>query len=515
MKKGTLFFAVFFTLSGLIIGLVVAGKLNFPVTAISQETKHEIKDYSAPTSLEGYNMEDAIIRVANTSGKAVVSISTEQLAKIGGSQRRYYRYSPFGSGEDMPFGNDELFRRFFDEFFGDIPEREFRQAALGSGVIIDDDGYILTNEHVVDNADKITVTLSDGREFKAQVKGKDPRSDLAVIKIDAPKNLPVASLGDSDSLRIGQWVVAIGNPFGFAMQNPEPTVTAGVISALHRSLGRALSRDKDFNDLIQTDAAINPGNSGGPLVNLKGEIVGINVVIFSTTGGYQGVSFAIPSNTAKSIISRLIEGKKISYGWLGITVQDLTEDLAKYFGVSDKSGVLVAKVLKGSPAEKSGMKESDIIKQFDSKPIANVKELLSNVGKAEVGKKIKVVVIRDKKEIILNADIGERPQDVEKTEEEIGISKTGSWRGICAEEVSPESKRRMHSAEKEGVVVVSVEPNSPADNAGIISGDVIVEINRQLIKNYADYSRLTKTARGNCLMRTARGYFLVKEDSGK
>lgn len=490
--------------------------IAFSLTVLSASVQcQEIKNSPAAASPDGFNFEDAVINVANTAGKAVVSISTEQLAKIGGSQRRYYRYSPFRGGEEMPFGNDELFRRFFDDFFGDLPEREFRQTALGSGVIIDDDGYILTNEHVVDNADKITVTLSDGREFKAQVKGKDPRSDLAVIKIEAPKNLPVANLGDSNSLKIGQWVVAIGNPFGFAMQNPEPTVTAGVISALHRSLGRALSRDKDFNDLIQTDAAINPGNSGGPLVNLKGEIVGINVAIFSTTGGYQGVGFAIPSNTAKRIISRLIEGKKISYGWLGVTVQDLTEDLAKYFGLSDKSGVLVAKVLKNSPAEKSGMKESDIIKQFDATAISNVKELLSNVGKVEVGKKIKVAIIRNKKEIFLNVVIGERPQDVEKTEEETGGSEADSWRGIKVGGPEGDSNRRLRSEEKEGMVVVSVEPNSPADCAGIISGDVIVEINRQLIKNYSDYSRITRQARGNVLIRTARGYFLVKEDGGK
>ncbi|MBU0503963.1 MAG: Do family serine endopeptidase [Candidatus Omnitrophota bacterium] len=511
MKGRTLFFIVFFALSGLIIGLVVAGKFNLPCAAISEEIKKE----PTPVSSEGFNMEDAVINVANTAGKAVVSISTEQVAKVGGGQRKYYRYSPFSGQDDMPSGNDELFRRFFDDFFGDMPEREFRQTALGSGVIIDHNGYILTNEHVVDNADKITVTLSDGREFKAQVRGKDARSDLAVIKIAAPKDLPTAVLGDSDSLKIGQWVVAIGNPFGFAMQNPEPTVTTGVISALHRSLGRALPRDKDFNDLIQTDAAINPGNSGGPLVNLKGEIVGINVAIFSTTGGYQGVGFAIPSNNAKRIVSRLIEGKKISYGWLGVTVQDLTGDLAEYFNLSDKNGVLVAKVLKGSPAERAGIKVSDIIRQFDDKPIGNVKELLNNVGKAEVGKKIKVTLIREKKETILSVEVGERPQDLEKTEEEAGQSDTDTWRGIKAEETTGGAARRFRVEEKTGALVTEVEPNSPADNAGIIPGDVILEINRQQVQNLLDYTRITKAAKGNVLIRTDRGYFLVKEDSGK
>ncbi|MDD5254616.1 MAG: trypsin-like peptidase domain-containing protein, partial [Candidatus Omnitrophica bacterium] len=277
-------------------------------------------------------MEDAVVNVANTAGKAVVSISTEITSKSQGV-RRFYFGQPFG---ESPFGGNDL-ERFFNDFFGEIPEREYKQTGLGSGVIIDQEGYILTNEHVVRGADKITVTLSDGREFKGEVKGQDMRSDLAVIKINA-NSLPIASLGDSDGLRIGQWVVAIGNPFGFALENPEPTVTAGVISALHRSLGRGLSRgERDYNDLIQTDAAINPGNSGGPLVNLKGEVIGINVAIFSTSGGYQGIGFAIPVNNAKRILSRLIEGKKILYGWMGVTIQDLTGEMSSYFGLPDKN----------------------------------------------------------------------------------------------------------------------------------------------------------------------------------
>jgi serine protease Do len=251
-------------------------------------------------------MEDAVINVANTAGKAVVSISAERTTKVSTGRRFVYR-SPFG---ESPFGEDEFFRKFFDDFFGQMPEREYKQFGLGSGVIVDPQGYILTNEHVIDGADKIKVTLPDGREFKAELKGEDPRADLAIIKINA-HNLPAAAWGDSDNLRIGQWVVAIGNPFGFALQNPEPTVTAGVISALHRSIGKSVGRDRDYNDLIQTDAAINPGNSGGPLVNLKGEIVGINVAIFTTSGGYQGIGFAIPSNAAKRIMSNLIQGKKI------------------------------------------------------------------------------------------------------------------------------------------------------------------------------------------------------------
>lgn len=458
---------------------------------------------SAAPSFEAFRLEEAIINVARTAGKAVVSISSEHTAKFKGSRRYYYGY-PFGNS---PFGDNDALRRFFDDFIGQMPDREYKQVGLGSGVIIDPAGYILTNQHVIDEADKITVTLPDGREFKGQVKGQDKRSDLAVVKINA-HNLPVAVLGDSDDLRIGQWVVAIGNPFGFAMQNAEPTVTAGVIGALHRSLGRILSRERDYGDLIQTDAAINPGNSGGPLVNLKGEVVGINVAIFSTSGGYEGIGFAIPVNNAKRIIARLIEGKKIIYGWLGVTVQDLTEDLGEYFGLPDKNGVLVAKVLDKGPAQKAGIKEGDIIKRFDNQPINNSKDLLSLVGKAQVGRRVKIAVIREKKELTLEAQVGERPQDVEKISQlaEAG----GNWRGLSVQDLTPQIARTFNIEEKKGVVVVDVEPESPADDAGIMPGDVITEINRSRINNSSDYNKATSSLKGDALIRTSRGYFLVK-----
>ena len=454
---------------------------------------------------EGLRMEDAIINLANIAGKSVVSISSEHVAKIKGSRRQYYR-SPLG---ESPFGDSDTMRRFFDDFFGGLPDREYKQTGLGSGVIIDAQGYILTNQHVIDEADKITVTLSDGREFKAEIKGQDARSDLAVIKINA-RDLPVALLGESDNLKIGQWVVAIGNPFGFALQNAEPTVTAGVISALHRSLGRTLLGDRDYGDLIQTDAAINPGNSGGPLVNLKGEVIGINMAIFTTTGGYQGVGFAIPINNAKRIIKRLIEGKKIIYGWLGVTVQDLNEGIAKYFGLTDKKGALVAKVSEKGPAQKAGIKERDIIRGFDNKTINNVSELLSAVGKTEAGKKVKINLIRDKKPLVLEVEVDERPQELDKDSQGQEEKAAQNWRGLEAGDLNSEFSQRLKIDEKKGVVVVDVQTGSPADEAGIIAGDVILEINKIPIDNLADYSRVTKNLKGDCLLRTARGYFLIK-----
>jgi len=459
-------------------------------------------------------IENAVITIASTTGKAVVSISTEHTQKIKGGKRLYFN-QPFG-GNQSPFGGDENFQKFFDDFSGGLPDREFKQRGLGSGVIINAEGYILTNEHVIKDADKIIVTLPDGREFKGEIKGADPRSDLAVIKINS-HNLPVANLGDSDNIKIGQWVVAIGNPYGYVMQNPEPTVTQGVISALHRSLGRALSQDKDYNDLIQTDAAINPGNSGGPLVSLKGEVIGINVAIFSTSGGYQGIGFAIPSNNAKRILTKLIEGKKIAYGWLGITVQAPTEEVAKHLGLVDKNGVLVAKVLEDGPAQKSGMKEGDVIKQIDSKVVNNVRELLNVVGKLEVGRRVKISLIRDKRPLTLDVAIGERPQEIQEGEEGVtGEAKTAiSWRGLQVQDLSPENIKRFRIEEKKGVAVVSVEPGSVAEEAGIIPGEVILEINKQQVGNVSDYDKITKGVLGNCLARTSRGYFLIKEKSEK
>ena len=448
------------------------------------------------------NLQNAITAVASTTGKAVVSISTERTQRVGRAQGYYFDF-PW---EDF-FGNEEFFRRFFEDFFGGVPEREYKQMGLGSGTIIDPDGYILTNEHVVAGADKITVTVFDGGKFNAELKGKDKRSDLAVIKINA-NNLPAARLGNSEELRIGEWVVAIGNPFGFALANPEPTVTVGVISALHRYLGRAVLKERNYNDLIQTDAAINPGNSGGPLVNLKGEIVGINVAIFSTSGGYQGIGFAIPINEAKRIISQLISGKKILYGWLGVTVQDLTNELAEHFDLADAKGALVVTVIKNSPAEEAGIKEGDVIKKFGNEEIDGVRRLLSAVSKAEVDKRINVLALRNNKKISLGVKIAQRPESLDLEESPSLVSET--WRGMEVEEISPDLARRLRIKQDQGVMIVNIEPNSPADEAGLIPEDIILKINHRSINNLSEYQEIIKDFKGSVLIKTQRGYFVVK-----
>ncbi len=443
-------------------------------------------------------LEAQFVEVAKRIGPSVVSISTEVTERVR-MRRPLSRRGPFSEFEE------DLFDRFFEDFFGEMPDREFKQRGLGTGVIIDEEGYILTNEHVIHGADKVTVTLPDGREFKGQIKGTDVRSDLAVIKIDA-SHLPVADLGDSERVQIGQWAIAVGNPFGWAVGGTEPTVTVGVISALNRTL-RVSSADRDYSSLIQTDAAINPGNSGGPLVNLDGQVVGINVAIFSTSGGYQGVGFAIPVNTAKAILGDLIQGKKILYGWMGINVQDVTEELAKHFGLSPRQGVIVARVLPGSPGEKGGLKDGDVIVRFDGQPLADVRGLLKGVAKARVGKRVALEVIREKRAITVNVEVEERPTELEGWE----AREEGTWRGVEVSAITPELAESYHLQGAQGVVVTHVEPGSPADQAGLRVGDLILEINRQKIASTGDFTKATRSVTGDALVKTSRGFAAIRQ----
>ncbi|HOW36260.1 MAG TPA: Do family serine endopeptidase [Candidatus Omnitrophota bacterium] len=491
-------------LSVLVIFTVLGAGISFDCKNFTSATMLYAQTAAVATT---DNFTHAVENVAAGVGPAVVSILTEKVERH--QMRRSFRGSPF---------EDEFLDRFFEDFFGEIPDREFKRSGMGSGVIIDKRGYILTNQHVIEDTDTITVTLPDGREFKATLKGTDPRSDLAVVKIDAP-DLPIAKLGDSDTLKIGQWVVAIGSPFGNLLSNPEPTVTAGVISALHRSLPRTSRRDLDYTDLVQTDAAINPGNSGGPLVNLDGEIIGINVAIFSTSGGYQGIGFAIPVNTAKRIVTNLIEGKEVDYGWIGVSIQDVDEQLAQYFGLSKSEGAVVSKVLDDGPAQKAGIKDGDVILSADGKPIKDVNALLKIIGNTPVGKKIAVEVVRDKKTITLSITVGKRPSFDEEgemiTKEEASRgpveTKTNQWRGLTVENITRELSQRLNIKSTNGVVVVAVEDNSPAQKAELNKGDVITMINKELVRDTRDFQVAIQRAKGDCLIQTMRGFVVIKE----
>ena len=457
---------------------------------------------AAPSESE--SLQGAFVHISRQVGPAVVSIST-QIEQA----RDYVQRNPFYFGS--PF--DE----FFKDFYGEVPTpRQMPpRFGLGSGVIIDERGFILTNEHVVADAEKITVTLSDGREFTGTVKGKDPRSDLAVIKIDA-KKLPIAALGDSSTVKTGQWAIALGNPFGLMAAGPsaraqgtEPTLTVGVVSALNRQLPRTSRYDRDYSDLIQTDAAINPGNSGGPLLNLQGDIIGINVAILTSSRGFEGIGFAIPVNKAKNILDALIEGKKVVYGWLGIQIQDITDDVAEYYKLAEREGVLVYQVLPDSPASKAGMKDGDILKAFDAKPVRHSRELIDQVSGAKAGRRAAVEILRDGKRQTLQVEIGERPVDVELAA--AGGKSTEAWRGLQVASLSPDALERFNLPPGTvGVLVVDVADGSPTSLAGLHPGDVINEINRVRIERVSDYQTTIAQVKGNALVRTNRGYVVIK-----
>ena len=451
-------------------------------------------------------LEQAFIRVAERVGPAVVSISAEQTERVG--IHRGYAFGPYGHGGGDPF--DEFFR----EFFGAVPrQREFRRIGLGSGVIINPDGFILTNEHVVADADRITVTLPDGREFSGVVKGTDPRSDLAVIKIEG-EQLPAAPLGDSGQVAVGQWTVAIGNPFGFAVHSPEPTVTVGVVSALHRSLPPTSRRDRYYQDLIQTDAAINPGNSGGPLANIRGEVIGINVAIFTTSGGSQGIGFAIPINAAKRILDDLIAGRQVLYGWLGVQIQDINESLAAYFRLPDQHGVAVVSIVRGSPADQGGLRPGDIIRTFEGQPVKDARTLVQKVSYAAIGERITLGVLREQRELTVTVAIGRRPDEAVVAAADVSLSpqpEAVEWRGMVIGPLTEELGRRLGLAVAVGVVVLNVQPGSAADAAGLAAGDVINEINRQPVRDLETFVTATRRLRGDALVRTDRGFAIVKE----
>jgi serine protease Do len=458
--------------------------------------------YFVPASFSARvsELEEATIKVAEDVGKSVVSISSVIKEKIGG---QFYFSSPF-EGD-----TNDSFQRFFEDFFQTPPQREYKRMGLGSGLIIKKDGYILTNAHVISKATDIKVKLSDGREFNAKVTGSDPKSDLAVIKIESD-DLPVANLGDSSKLKIGNWVVAIGNPFGFAIENPEPTITVGVISALKRYLPALGVRKVGYDNLIQTDAAINPGNSGGPLVNLEGEVVGVNVAILTRTGGYQGLGFAIPINKAKRIMNKLVEGQEVLYGWLGVSIQDLNQDLRNYFNIKKKEGVIAVKVYQDSPAQRGGLKEGDLILAYNQKPIQTTRDLVRMVAETEVGQKADLLILRNGKEKNINVKIGKKPKSFDGTEEST-LQGQASFRGMSVEDITPYLRQQLGLKQQEGVVIVGIEDDSSAQDSGLQQGDVIEEIENKEVKNIKDFKDVTAAVKGSCLIKTSRGYIVLKK----
>lgn len=352
----------------------------------------------------------------------------------------------------------------FEEFFGDFfrkPPSEQRERSLGSGFILSEDGYILTNEHVVSGAEQIKVRLTDQRVFPGKVVGVDPKTDVAVIKIETAEALPVAVLGDSDRLKVGQWALAIGNPFGL-----DSTLTVGVISAT----GRTDVGIEDYENFVQTDASINPGNSGGPLLNIYGEVVGVNTAIVASG---QGIGFAIPINLAKLVANQLINSGEVTRGWLGVSIQPLDADLAASFGLDRVTGALVTRVLPGTPAEKSGLQRGDVLLSFDGKPIRSVKELQLLVASSPLGEDLPVEVLREGSRLTLNVVIVARDTETQPAKQVLDKD-LPPWFGMSFKET------------EQGVLVALVEPDSVAGNAGVLAGDLVLAINRHAVKNLAD-----------------------------
>jgi serine protease Do len=481
----TLIGVVCLTLSG----LLYEGHRVFPQFALAEGSGLDGPEID---TLERQNK--AYERIAESVTPAIVAIQSTQVIKV----------------QQSPFMMDPFFRQFFGNMLPQFgAPREQREHALGSGVIVSGDGYIVTNNHVVSKATQIQVLLSDKRSFKGKVMGADPQTDIAVIKIDA-QNLPVVPFGDSDQMKVGDTVMAFGNPFGQYF-----TVTRGSVSAL----GRSLSDPDKFEDFIQTDAAINPGNSGGALVNVRGQVIGINTAIVSSNsgpggeGGFIGIGFAIPSDTAKHVMEDLIKTGKVARGYLGVSIRSLDEDMAKQFKVPDTSGALVQDVTSGGPADKAGIKNGDVIRKFDGRTVQGSGQLTATVTNMNPGTEVALDILRDGKPMTIHLTLGERPANLSATP---GVGKApseGALRGITVQNLTPDIRDQLGlPPDVRGVVISNLEPGSPAAQAGIQPGDVIESIDRHSVNSVADFNRLAAGAKGQTLLRINRqgnGFFEV------
>jgi len=453
-------------LVSLVVGLGISGSLDWlaPSRAVNLMEETGNAD-SRPNQLPDF------VVLAKKLKPLVVNISTTQVSEGRGSHE-------FSS----PFGDEDPFNDFWRRFFGGpVPRGPQRQRSLGSGFIIDGDGSILTNNHVVENAQKIVVKLAaDDQEYEAKVIGRDPKTDIAVIKINAKTNLPAATFGDSDRLEVGEWVVAIGNPFGL-----DSTVTSGIVSAKGRHIGQG-----PYDNFIQTDASINPGNSGGPLINLRGEVIGINTAIFSRTGGNMGIGFAIPINLVKEVLPQLRGKGKVTRGFLGVLIQKVTPEIAESLGMDKGNGALVANVTKDGPADKAGVKVGDVIIEFDGKEVKDSSDLPIIVARTSVDRRASMKVLRDKKEITLTVSVGEL-----KDAEVVASAPEKGELGLTVQRLTPQMAESLGLDKSEGVVATAIEPGSAADEAGIRRGDVIVEVDRKPVRNLDEYKKAVAAIR--------------------
>ena len=492
-------------LTALAVVLGAAGLAYAAAPASAPSAKIEIKRDAAVvdrTKSEPSSYSPMVKRVA----PSVVKITTETRAR---------RVSRMGPGQEFPGFDNPMFREFFG---GRIPEMPAPpQGGLGSGVIISADGYIATNNHVIQGADRVTVTLDDGRELAAKVVGRDPQTDIAVIKVEAT-GLPAIAFADSGKTEVGDRAIAIGNPFGIG-----ETVTTGIISAKGRRPGLGLA----YEDFIQTDAAINPGNSGGPLVDLDGRLIGINTAILSRSGGFQGVGLAVPSNLVAHVADSLVKRGKVVRGFLGVTAQDITPSLAEGLGVAPRAGALVADVQPGSPADKAGLASGDVITAVDGQKVEDANRLTFAVGAIPPGTAVELQILRDGKASTLKATTAERPRtnrpgrfEEDPSEGSIHAADEGVLNGVAVGDIVRDARRAMNLPSRlVGAVVTEVDPESAAARAGIRAGDVILEINRRPVADAEEAVRLSKEAEGRktLLKLWSRGttVFVVVDETGE
>ncbi len=440
--------------------------------------------------------QDAGIESLRESGKAFRSVAKQVSPAIAFIQveKEVTQKSVQNPFEGTPFG-DEFMRRFFGQQYQRSPQNtpKRRASGQGSGFLISDDGYIMTNNHVVGGADKVTVQLLDGREYDAKIIGTDPPTDVALIKIDADEKLPYLKLGNSDQLEVGDWVLAFGNPFGLSH-----TLTAGIVSAKGRS-GIGLN---DYENFIQTDAAINPGNSGGPLVNLDGEVVGMNTAIFSRSGGYMGIGFAIPINMAERIRTQLIENGSVQRGRIGVYIQDLDKDLAESFGIDQRSGILIAQVMDDSPAQKAGLKQGDIVLELNGDKVSKVANFRNRVSLTKPGTKVKLLILRDGKKQTIKVEVGAL-EDNPKTAA-AGRTDQLPELGMTLQKLTPELAEQLGYENAKGVVVTAVEDDSLAARAGIQRGDLIEEINRTVVSSPNQVKQLIAKSKKKTILLLVR-----------
>jgi serine protease Do len=458
--------------SFLVAGVVMATGFNWTGSSGAQSGVAAQPVSAQPVIAQAPGAGGSFATLAEKLTPSVVNVKVAKIENAGMQWPEGHGRSPGrGMGPDDPFGE------FFGRFFGDgrgfpgNPGNQLVQGA-GSGVVISGDGTILTNNHVVEGAKEVKVTLADQREFNAKVVGRDPKTDLAVLKINAGKDLPAAPMGDSDDLKVGDWVLAIGNPFGLS-----ETVTSGIVSAKGRVIGAG-----PYDDFIQTDASINPGNSGGPLFNMNGEVVGINTAIVPDG---QGIGFAIPINTAKPLIPQLVSKGKVTRGYIGVNIQNITPEIAAALKIDDRKGALVADVVAGSPADKAGVKRGDVILSYNGKEVKDSHDLPALVASTPVGDEAVVKVLRDGGEKMLHVKIGKLGSDragADLDESEEADLSRGKL-GLALQDVTPKLARRFGLKVDHGALVTDVQPGSPSDQAGIREGDVIVEVNHHQVES--------------------------------